>query len=52
MLQITKDRYRYIYTYSLIIKKTTHFERFDLRLLQQFSYNTHLKYLILSYTHF
>ena len=37
----------YIYIYI-----STHFERFGLRLLQQFSYNTHLKFLILLYMQF
>ena len=36
----------------IIIKKTTHFERLNLCLLQQFSYNTHLKFLILLYIQF
>ena len=33
-----------MYIYS---EKPTHFERFDLCLQQQFSYNTHFKFLIL-----
>ena len=36
----------------IIIKKTTFFERFDLCLLQQFSYNTNLKFLILLHIEF
>ena len=38
-MHIYTNIYTYIYIYRLIIiKKTTHFECFDLRLLQQLSY--------------
>ena len=36
----------------IIIKKTTHFEHFDLRLPDQFFYNTHWEFLILLYIQF
>ena len=42
-------QHTHTYTHTQVnhYKKTTHFEHFDLRLLQQFYYNTHLKFLIL-----
>ena len=38
--------YVYMYIFNHY-KKATHFEHFYLRLLQQFSYDTHLKFIII-----